>query len=87
MRRVILMLAFLKMFVLKLVSLPKYVKRVHLCLVFSGFWLGVAVGCLGVGCVSVCVYRELIVPHDTVDGVQFFFKFVVLQAVGVQPIV
>ena len=56
---------------------------------FGFFWFlaGVAVGCLGVGCVSVCVYRELIVPHDTVDGVQFFFKFVVLQAVGVQPIV
>ena len=54
-RRVILMSAFLKMFVIKLVSLPKYVKGVHLCVVFSGFWLGVAVGCYGVGCVSVCV--------------------------------
>ena len=84
MRRVILMSAFLKMFVIKLVSLPKYVKGVHLCLVFSGFLLGVAVGCLGVGCVFVFVYREPIVPHDVMDGVQFFFIFVVLQAVGVQ---
>jgi len=58
-RRVILMSAFLKMFVIKLVSLPKYVKGAYLCVVFSGFWLGVAVGCLGVGCVSVCVSGTL----------------------------
>ena len=50
---------------------------------FSGFWLGVTVGCLGVGCV--CVYREPIVPYDVVDGAQFFFIFVMLQVVGVQP--
>ena len=31
-----------------------------------------------------CVYREHFVAHDVVDGVQFIFKFVVLQAVGVQ---
>jgi len=37
-------------------------------------------------CVCVCVYRKPIVPHDVVDGVQFF-KFVVLQVVGVQSIV
>jgi len=35
----------------------------------------------------VCVYREPSVPHDVVDGVQFFFKFVLLQVVGVQYIV
>jgi len=33
----------------------------------------------------VCVYREPIVPHDVVDGVQFFI-FVMLQVVGVQPV-
>ena len=38
-------------------------------------------------CLCVCVYRELIVPHDVVDVVQFIFKFVVLQTVGVQSIV
>ena len=54
-RRMILMSAFLKMFVIKVFFLPKYVKGAHLCVVFSVFWLGVAVGCLGVGCVCVCV--------------------------------
>ena len=44
MRRVILMSAFLKMFVIKVVSLPKYVKGAHLCVFFSGFWPGVVVG-------------------------------------------
>ena len=43
-RRVILMSAFLKMFVIKVVSLPKYVKGAHLCVFFSGFWPGVVVG-------------------------------------------
>ena len=84
MRRVILMSVFLKMFVIKVVSLPKYVKGAHLCVVFSGFWLGVTVGCLGVGCV--CVYQEPTVPHDVMDGVQFFFIFVMLQVVGIQPV-
>jgi len=79
------MTAFLKMFIIKVVSLPKCVKGAHLCVVFSCLWLGVAVGCLGVGCA--CVYRQPIVPHDVVDGVQFFFKFVMLQVVGVQSIV
>ena len=54
-RRVILLSVFLKMFVIKVVSLPKYVKGAHLCVFFSGLWLGVTVGCLGVGCVCVCV--------------------------------
>ena len=34
----------------------------------------------------VCVYQEPIVPHDVVDGVQFFFIFFMLQVVGVQPV-
>jgi len=34
----------------------------------------------------VCVFREPIVLHDVVDGVQFFFIFVMLQVVGVQPV-
>ena len=86
--RVILISAFLKMFVIKVVSLPKYVKRAHLC-VFFWFLAG---GCSRLSrggmcvCVCVCVYRKPIVPHDVVDGVQFF-KFVVLQVVGVQSIV
>ena len=42
-RRAILMSAFLKMFVTKVVSLPTYVKRAHLCAVLPGFWLGVTV--------------------------------------------
>jgi len=54
-RRVILMSPFLNMFVINVVSLPKYVKGAHLCVALSGFWLGVAVGCPGVGCVCVCV--------------------------------
>jgi len=35
------MSAFLKMFVIKVVSLPTYVKGAHLCAVLPGFWLGV----------------------------------------------
>ena len=57
---VILMSVFLKRFVMKVVSLPMYVKGVHFCVVLPGFWLGVMVVCLGVGamcvCVCVCVY-------------------------------
>ena len=78
------MSAFLKMFIIKVVSLLKYVKGAHLCVVFSGFWLGVTVGCLGVGCLFMC--REPIVLHDVMDGVQFFFIFVMLQVVRVQPV-
>ena len=41
-RRVILMSVFLKMFAIKVVYLPKYVKGAHLCVVFlvSGWGLG-----------------------------------------------
>ena len=43
-------------------------------------------GCLGVGvvCVCVCVDQEPIVQHDVMDGVQFFFVFVILQVLSVQ---
>ena len=33
-----------------------------------------------------CVDRECIVQHDVMDGVQFFFVFVMLQVVSVQPV-
>ena len=80
MHSVILRSAFLKRFVIKLVFLPMYVKGAHFCVVLSGFWLGVMVGCLGVGalCVCVCVDQEPIVQHDVVDGVQFLFVFIML---------
>jgi len=54
-----------------------------------GFFWFLAGGCgrLSRGGMCVCVYREPIVLHDVVDGVQFFFIFVLLQAVGVQSIV
>ena len=56
-----------------------------------GFFWFLAGGCgrlsRGGICVCVCVYREPSVPHNVVDGVQFFFKFVVLQVVCVQSIV
>ena len=81
-RMVILMSAFLNMFVTKIVSLSKYVKWPHLFVILSGSWVRVAaVGSLGVGvcvCVCVCVCRESIVLHDVVDGVQFFFVFFML---------
>jgi len=48
-RSVILKFAFLKRFVIKAVSLPMYVNGAHFCVVVSVFWLGVMVGCLGVG--------------------------------------
>ena len=35
----------------------------------------------------VCVDRESIVQHDVVDGIQFFFVFVILQVVNVQPVI
>ena len=57
-RMAILMSALLNMFVMKVVSLLKYVKGAHLCAMLPGFWLGVvAVGCLRVRglCVCVCV--------------------------------
>ena len=54
MRSVILRSAFLKRFVIKVVSLPMYVKGAHFCVVLPGFWLGIMVGCLGVG--AMCVY-------------------------------
>jgi len=34
-RRAILMSAFLKMFIIKLVSLPKYVKGAHVCVTMA----------------------------------------------------
>jgi len=80
------MSAFLKMFVIKVVSLPTYVNGAHLCAGLPRFWLGVIVSCLGVRGMCVCVYREPIVQHDVVDGVQFLFIFVMLQVVGGQPI-
>jgi len=85
-RSVILRSAFLKRFVIKVVSLQMYVKGAHFCVVLPGFWLGVMVGCLGVGAMCVCVDQELILQHDGVDGVQFFFVFVMLELVGVQPV-
>jgi len=51
---VILRSVFLKRVVIKVVSLPIYVKGAHFCVVVSVFWVGVMVGCLGVG--SMCVY-------------------------------
>jgi hypothetical protein len=73
---VILMSAFLNMFVMKLVFLPKYVKGAHLCVMLPGSWLGVAaLGCFGVEGLCVCVCRESIVLHDVVDGIQFFVFF------------
>jgi len=53
------MSAFLKMFVIKVVSLPKYVKGAHLCVVLPGFWLGVIVACLRVGGMCVCIGNTL----------------------------
>ena len=54
MRSVILRSAFLKRFVIKVVSLPVYVKGAHFGVVMSVIWLGVMVGCLVVGAVCVC---------------------------------
>ena len=85
-RSVILSSAFLKSFVIKVVSLPMYVKGAHFCVVITVFWLGVMVVCLGWG-LCVCVDREPIVQHDVVDGVQFFFVFVILQVVCVQSVI
>jgi len=78
-RNVILRSVFLKRFVIKVVSLPTYVKGANFCAVVSVFWLGVMVGCLGEG--AMCVDRESIVQHDVMDSVQFFFVFVILQVV------
>ena len=85
MRRVILMCAFLKMFVIYVVSAEVREGGPYMC----GFFWFLAGGCgrLSRGGMCVCVYREPIVLHDVVDGVQFFFIFVLLQAVGVQSIV
>ena len=84
-RNVILRLVFLKRFVIKVVSLPMYVKGGHFYVVVSVFWLGVMVGYLGVG--DMCVDRESIVQHDVMDSVQFFFVFVILQVVSVQSVI
>ena len=54
MRSVILRSVFLKRFVIKVACLPLYVKGAHFCVVMSVFWLGVMVGCLGVG--AMCVW-------------------------------
>ena len=53
-RSVILRSAFLKRFVIKVVSLPMYMKGAHFCVVVSVFWLEVMVGCLGAG--AMCVW-------------------------------
>ena len=59
-RMVILMSAFLSMFVMKVVSLPKYVKGAHLCAMLPGSWLGVAaIGCVGVGGLSYIIVYSL----------------------------
>ena len=55
-RSVILRSAFLKRFVIKVVSLPMYVKGAHFCVVISVFWLGTMVGCLGVG--AMCAWTR-----------------------------
>ena len=59
MRRMIPMSAFLKMFIIKVVSLPKYVKGAHLC---GLFWF-LAGGCgrlsRGGMCVCVCIRNPL----------------------------
>ena len=60
-RRVTFMSVFLKMFVMKVVSLPTYVKGAHFCEVLPCFWLEGMMGGLGVGGKCVCVYRESIV--------------------------
>ena len=39
-RIMILSSAFLRRFVIKLVSLPMYVKGIHFCVAVSVFWLG-----------------------------------------------
>ena len=54
MRSVILRSVFLKRFVIKVVSVPMYVKGGHFCVVVSVFWLEIMVGCLGVG--AMCVW-------------------------------
>ena len=53
-RSVILRSVFLKRFVIKLVSLPMYVKGAHFRVVVSVFLVGVMVFCLGVG--AMCVW-------------------------------
>jgi hypothetical protein len=60
-RMAIRMSAFLSMFVMKVVSLPKYVKGAHLCVVMlPGSWLGVAaIGCVGVGGLSYIIVYSL----------------------------
>ena len=35
----------------------------------------------------VCVDRKFVVKQDVMDGVQFFFVFIILQLVSVQPII
>ena len=84
MRIAIVRSAFWKRFVIKLVSLPMNVKGAHFCVVVSVFRFAVMVGCLGVG--AMCVW-EHIVQHDVMDIVQFFFVFVILQVVSVQPVI
>ena len=54
MRSVIPRSVFLKKFVIKVVSLPMYVKGAHSCVVVSVFGWRVMVGCLGVG--ALCVW-------------------------------
>jgi len=85
-RSVILRSVFLKRFVIKVVSLPIYVKGSHFCVVVSVF-LGGGHGRLSWGGGYVCVDRESIVQHDVMDGVQVFYVFVILQVVSVQPVI
>jgi len=35
----------------------------------------------------VCVDREPIVQHDVIDGVQFFFVFIILHVVSFQSVI
>ena len=58
-RRVTFMSVSLKTFVMKVVSLPTYVKGAHFCVVFSCLWLEGVMGGLGVGGKCVCIGKPL----------------------------
>ena len=59
MRKVTLMYVCLNSFVMKVVSLPVYVKVAHLC--FAGWSSGLSVGGGGEGLWSLKGYREVVV--------------------------
>jgi len=61
------------------------VKGAHFCVVVSVFLVR-GHGRLSWGGGYLCVDREPIVQLDVMDGVQFFFVFVILQLVGVKPV-